>query len=70
MTLKIFLKVAENEVKKMKFVRLTIFMTHSLHIINMYSNIKYKKVSATVYEIFNKIKTGSSEMSIVSSEHP
>ena len=27
----------------MKFLRLTIFMTRSMHIINMYSNIKYEE---------------------------
>ena len=27
----------------MKFLRLTIFMAHSMHIINMYPNIKYFK---------------------------
>ena len=52
----------------MKFLRLTIFMAHSMHIINMYPNIR--KISATVYKIFKKRKTGSSEMSNVSSEHP
>ena len=26
----------------MKFLRLTIFMAHSMHIIDMYPNIKYK----------------------------
>ena len=35
---------------------------------HMIKNIR--KISATVYEIFNKRKTGSSEMSNVSSEHP
>ena len=29
-----------------------------------------RKISATVYEIFKKRKTGSSEMSNVSNEHP
>ena len=39
-----------------------------MHIINMYPNIyTIRKISATVYEIFNKRKTGSSEMSVVSS---
>ena len=47
----------------MKFLRLTIFMAHSMHIINMYSNINFRKISATVYEIFKKRKTGSSKMS-------
>ena len=27
--------------EKMKFLRLTIFMAHTMHIINMHSNIKY-----------------------------
>ena len=52
----------------MKFLRLTIFMTGSVHIINMYSNTNIRKTSDTVNEIFNKIKNGSSEMSNVSSE--
>ena len=54
----------------MKFLRFTIFMARSMHIIIMYPNIKYWDKSANVYEIFNKRKTGSSEMSNVSSEHP
>ena len=27
--------------EKMKFLRLTVFMAHSMHVINMYPNIKY-----------------------------
>ena len=34
-----------------------------MHIINMYSNLKYKEICATVFEIFNQIKTGRSGMS-------
>ena len=45
-----------------------------MHIIHMYLNITdiddIGKISATVYEIFNKIKTGSSELSNVSSKRP
>ena len=57
----------------MKFLRLTIFMAHSMHIINLYPNIKYKENifnRLSVYEIFKKRKNGSSEMSNVGSEHP
>ena len=35
-----------------------------------YKIINNRKISATVNEIFNKIETGSSKMSNVSSEHP
>ena len=52
----------------MKFLKLSIFMAL---LNNAYHQYVFKyKMSATIYEISNQIKTGSSEMSNVSSEHP
>ena len=54
----------------MKFRRSIISMACPMYAINTYSNIKNRKICAAVKELLDKIKTRSSKMSNVSSEHP